>query len=54
VVPARLCRENAKLPLRRHAEPDEVTPSVAWLASEQNTYITGQVLGVDGGLSITF
>src|SRR5215217_5487762 len=31
-----------------------VTPSVAWLASEQNTYITGQVLGVDSGLSITF
>src|SRR5688500_10752884 len=46
--------ENARLPLRRHAEPNEVAPSVAWLASEQNTYITGQVLGVDGGLSITF
>jgi NAD(P)-dependent dehydrogenase (short-subunit alcohol dehydrogenase family) len=46
--------ENARLPLRRHAEPHEVAPSVAWLASEQNTYITGQVLGVDGGLSITF
>ncbi|MBW3633212.1 MAG: SDR family oxidoreductase [Chloroflexi bacterium] len=46
--------ENARLPLRRHAEPAEVAPSVAWLASEQNTYITGQVLGVDGGLSITF
>jgi NAD(P)-dependent dehydrogenase (short-subunit alcohol dehydrogenase family) len=28
--------------------------SIGWLASEQNTYITGQVLGVDGGLSITF
>jgi NAD(P)-dependent dehydrogenase (short-subunit alcohol dehydrogenase family) len=46
--------ENARLPLRRHAEPDEVASSVVWLASEQNTYITGQVLGVDGGLSITF
>ena len=46
--------ENARLPLRRHAEPAEVAPSIAWLASEQNTYITGQVLGVDGGLSITF
>src|SRR5687768_7734197 len=50
----RIYVENARLPLRRHAEPNEVAPSVAWLASEQNTYITGQVLGVDGGLSITF
>jgi NAD(P)-dependent dehydrogenase (short-subunit alcohol dehydrogenase family) len=50
----RIYVENARLPLRRHAEPDEVAPSVAWLASEQNTYITGQVLGIDGGLSITF
>lgn len=50
----RIYVENARLPLRRHAEPDEVAPSVVWLASEQNTYITGQVLGVDGGLSITF
>ena len=46
--------EHGRLPLRRHAEPSEVAPSVAWLASEQNTYITGQVLGVDGGLSVTF
>ena len=46
--------DHARLPLRRHAEPDEVAPSVVWLASEQNTYITGQVLGVDGGLSVTF
>lgn len=46
--------EHGKLPLRRHAEPDEVAASVVWLASEQNTYITGQVLGVDGGLGVTF
>jgi NAD(P)-dependent dehydrogenase (short-subunit alcohol dehydrogenase family) len=46
--------QERKLPLRRHAEPAEVASSVVWLASEQNSYITGQVLGVDGGLSVTF
>jgi NAD(P)-dependent dehydrogenase (short-subunit alcohol dehydrogenase family) len=46
--------DHGKLPLRRHADPSEVATSVAWLASDQNTYITGQILGVDGGLSITF
>ena len=46
--------QNRKLPLRRHAEPGEVAPMVTWLASDQNTYVTGQVIGVDGGLSITF
>ena len=46
--------EHGKLPLRRHAEPSEVATAVTWLASEQNSYVTGQVLGVDGGLSVTF
>jgi 3-oxoacyl-[acyl-carrier protein] reductase len=50
----RVYLDHGKLPLRRHADPSEVATSVAWLASDQNTYITGQVLGVDGGLSITF
>jgi 3-oxoacyl-[acyl-carrier protein] reductase len=46
--------EQGKLPLRRHAEPHEIAAHVAWLASEQNTYVTGQVLTVDGGLTVTF
>jgi len=46
--------EHGKLPLRRHAEPAEVASSVVWLASEQNSYVTGQVIGVDGGLSAAF
>jgi len=43
-----------KLPLRRYAEPAEVAAHVAWLASDQNTYVTGQVLTVDGGVTVTF
>lgn len=46
--------EHGKIPLRRHAEPAEVAAHVAWLASDENGYVTGQVLGVDGGLSVTF
>jgi NAD(P)-dependent dehydrogenase (short-subunit alcohol dehydrogenase family) len=45
---------HGKLPLRRYAEPAEVAAHVAWLASDQNTYVTGQVLTVDGGVTVTF
>lgn len=43
-----------RLPLRRAARPDEVGEAVAFLASERNSYITGQSLTVDGGLSARF
>jgi NAD(P)-dependent dehydrogenase (short-subunit alcohol dehydrogenase family) len=43
-----------KLPLQRAAQPAEIAAHVAWLASEQNTYLTGQVVTVDGGLTVTF
>jgi NAD(P)-dependent dehydrogenase (short-subunit alcohol dehydrogenase family) len=46
--------QHGKLPLRRWAEPQEIARHVAWLASEENTYLTGQVVTVDGGLTVTF
>jgi len=46
--------EHGKLPMRRYALPSEIAEQVAWLASERNTYVTGQVLTVDGGLTVTF
>jgi NAD(P)-dependent dehydrogenase (short-subunit alcohol dehydrogenase family) len=47
-------REHRKLPLRRAAEPAEIAAHAAWLCSDQNTYLTGQVITVDGGVTITF
>ena len=46
--------ENRKLPLRRAAEPPEIAAHAAWLCSEANTYLTGQVVRVDGGVTVTF
>lgn len=43
-----------KIPIRRCAMPEEIAEHVAWLSSERNTYLTGQVLTVDGGLTVTF
>jgi NAD(P)-dependent dehydrogenase (short-subunit alcohol dehydrogenase family) len=43
-----------KLPLRRYAMPEEIAEHVAWFASERNTYVTGHVLTVDGGVTVTF
>ncbi len=38
------------IPLGRHAEPEDIAPLVAFLASDAAGYITGQTLHVDGGL----
>jgi NAD(P)-dependent dehydrogenase (short-subunit alcohol dehydrogenase family) len=43
-----------KLPIRRYAQPSEIAAHVAWLASVENSYVTGQVLTVDGGVTVTF
>lgn len=46
--------DNQHLPMRRAAEPSEVAGVAFFLAGKDASYITGQVIVVDGGLTITF
>ena len=40
----------AQIPLGTFGQPEDVAAAVAFLASEEGRYITGQVLHVDGGM----
>jgi 3-oxoacyl-[acyl-carrier protein] reductase len=44
----------AQIPMRRFATPEEIARAYAFLASTEASYITGQVLFVDGGLTAGF
>jgi NAD(P)-dependent dehydrogenase (short-subunit alcohol dehydrogenase family) len=46
--------EEGRVPLRRSATPAEIADCIRWLAGPGNTYVTGQTVTVDGGLTSTF
>jgi NAD(P)-dependent dehydrogenase (short-subunit alcohol dehydrogenase family) len=50
--PANLAARNAQTPLRRIGEPHEIGPVAAFLASPAASFITGQVIVADGGVTI--
>ena len=42
----------SQIPLRRVGTPADIAETVAFLASDKASYITGQVISVDGGMAI--
>lgn len=46
--------ETGRLPQGRPGQPSDVASLVSWLASSDNTYVTGQSISIDGGLTATF
>jgi len=39
-----------RIPLKRAASPEEIAAAVAYLTSDEAAYVTGQVLGINGGM----
>jgi NAD(P)-dependent dehydrogenase (short-subunit alcohol dehydrogenase family) len=48
-TPEMLSATDAKIPLGRHARPDEVAALFAFLASDEAAYLTGTAIPIDGG-----
>jgi NAD(P)-dependent dehydrogenase (short-subunit alcohol dehydrogenase family) len=52
IDPAGLEATLGLVPMRRYGKPEEIAAAMAFLASEDAGYITGQVLRVNGGMSM--
>ncbi|MEM8839760.1 MAG: glucose 1-dehydrogenase [Pseudomonadota bacterium] len=44
-------RFSARIPMRRLARTEEVVQAILWAADPENTFMTGQALSIDGGLT---
>jgi NAD(P)-dependent dehydrogenase (short-subunit alcohol dehydrogenase family) len=49
--PEKLEASGKRHPLRRVGQPEDIAHAIHFLLGDQSSWITGQVLGVDGGMS---
>ena len=40
-------------PMKRYGQPDEIAGGALYLASDSASYLTGQVVVIDGGMTVT-
>lgn len=40
-----------RIPMARDGKPEEIAPTIVYLAADESSYITGKVLAIDGGLT---
>ena len=52
IGPERIAAMGEEVPLGRLAEPVEISYAVAWLASAEADFMTGQVISPSGGVAI--
>jgi NAD(P)-dependent dehydrogenase (short-subunit alcohol dehydrogenase family) len=42
----------SRTPMARPADPEEMVGAIIYLASDASSYVTGQVIAIDGGTTI--
>ncbi|MGO9059184.1 MAG: SDR family oxidoreductase [Candidatus Binataceae bacterium] len=47
----RMAQATAAMPLGRNCRPEEIAEAAAWLCSDAASFVTGQAMAVDGGLT---